>query len=141
MLPEINDAKAEYTRDELLDEICCDLGGRAAEIVFYGDKAGVTTGASSDLNAATRTAWAIVARYGMGKRLMTLEDTALYGEGGKILHAEISEILDYQLARALRLIENNKPMVEALVEELMKRNSLTGKEISEILKDFTCNTD
>ena len=139
MLPEIDDEKSEYNRDELLDEICCDLGGRAAEIVFYGEKAGITTGASSDLHAATRTAWSIIARYGMGKRLMTLDNEAMYGEGSQILHAEISEILDNQLARAIKLIQNNKPMIEALVDALMKRNSLTGKEISEILKDIPKN--
>lgn len=135
MLPEVDDLKFEYTREELLDKICCYLGGRAAEIVYYGDSEGVTTGASSDLEAATGTAWALISRYGMEGSLATLDDRRMYDENGKYI-AKINEILDGQLKRAIALISENKPAEEALAERLIEKNSLTAKEIDEVLSQY-----
>ena len=62
-----NEGKAIYTKDELLAKIRTSLGGRASEIVYYGEKDGISTGASGDLEHATATARNLLCRYGMSE--------------------------------------------------------------------------
>ena len=134
MMHEVDDKKFGFTRQELLDRICCALGGRAAELVFFGEEAGLTTGASGDLASATNTARALLCHYGMdGDSLLSLNESELTGVLGERIYAKMNDILKEQLARAKDILRQNRGKVEALVEALMKKNSLTAKEIAEVL--------
>ncbi len=132
-----NEGKAVHTRDELLSLIRTALGGRASEIVYYGDKEGITTGASGDLEHATRIARYMVCTYGMddGLGLAVIDrtdeaNTALAGEVRRAMNA----ILDQEMKNAVRIISENRDKIDALVERLLLENHLTGDEIKKVFE-------
>ncbi len=130
--------KQIYTKEELLGLIRTSLGGRAAEIVYYGDRDGISTGASSDLGKATRTAQRIVCTYGMdedfGLAVVPGEMIANGSLAGEI-RASVNRILKEQMAESVRLIAENKQKIDALVEALMSKNHLNSAQIDEILSN------
>ena len=120
------DGKAIYTMDELLGRIRTSLGGRAAEIVYYGERDGISTGASGDLASATNLAQQIVCTYGMS------EDFGLAVFGGAMtdeVRAAVNRILKEQMEEAIRLIRENTDKLDALVAQLMSQNHLNGDQI------------
>ena len=123
------------TKQELLGRIRTSLAGRAAELVYYGPEGGISTGASGDLEHATRTAAAMLCAYGMD------EDFGLAAmDPGQALkdpafRARVNQILRTELETAVSLIEANRPRIDRLVDALMAKNKLTGPEMEEILKD------
>ncbi len=121
------EGKAIYTKDELLSHIRTALGGRAAEIVYYGERDGISTGASGDLESATNVARQIVCTYGMDDEfgLAVLNATSMSDEA----RASVNRILRGQMDEAIRLISENKDKIDSLVEELMAKNHLNGAEI------------
>lgn len=133
VLSKIDEEKFDYTRGELLDHICSALGGRAAEVVFYGKEGGTTTGAASDLRAATRSAEDIVLRYGMDENLLSFDDYPA-GALGDAMRARVRDIVAEQAARAEALVKANADTVEALAEALIQKNSLTGDELKKFFK-------
>ena len=127
-----NESKGIYTRDELLSRIRTSLGGRAAEIVCYGETDGISTGSSGDLASATSTAMRIVCSYGMD------EDFGLAvfdGTPTPLVRAAVNKILSEQMSESIRLISENKAKLDALVSELLSKNSLTADAIEKILAD------
>lgn len=131
-----NEGKAIYTKDELLAQIRTSLGGRAAEIVYYGEDNGISTGASGDLVSATRTARNIICAYGMDKvfGLAVIDSqTASSGELAAEVRAAVNTILDAEMESAIKLIRENKAVIDELVSVLMKKNHLNGEEIDAIL--------
>lgn len=120
------EGKAIYTLDELLDRIRTSLGGRAAEIVYYGARDGISTGASGDLAAATEIARQIVCTYGMDAEFGL---AVVGGEMSPEARAAVNRILNEQMQQAIRLISENKEKVDALVAELLVKNHLKGEEI------------
>jgi len=131
-----NEGKAIYTKDELLAKIRTSLGGRASEIVYYGEKDGISTGASGELEAATRTAQHIICTYGMDEAfgLAVIDpQTARTGELSAEVRAAVNKMLDAEMKQAIDLITENKAVIDALIAELMKKNHLGGKEIDAIL--------
>lgn len=122
-----------YTKQELLDRIAISLAGRAAEIIEYGDKLGLTTGPQSDLFNATSIAKSIISDYGMNDSLISFD--AIGKIDDSILMNDINKLLNQEFDRAKKLIINNKTKFNNLVESLLERNSLTENEIIEILKD------
>ena len=127
--------KSSYTKAELLHMICRILGGRAAEIVFYGREDGLSTGLSDDLNKATRIARQMVCEYGMSENigLIAIGDKGSQEVNGRV-EKEIRDILEAQLETAITLIDENKDTVGMLADELYKKQHMTGDEIKEILK-------
>ncbi len=128
--------KQLYTIDDMLGLIRTSLGGRAAELVYYGERNGVSTGASGDLANATRTAQRMICAYGMDADFgLAVVPTAAITDGPLAveIRAAVNRILNEQLAEAVRLISENKSKIDALVEALMSRNHLNGVEIDEIL--------
>jgi ATP-dependent metalloprotease FtsH len=127
--------KGVYTRAELRSLIRTSLAGRAAELVFYGAENGVTTGPSADLASATRTAEAMICRYGMDQEMGL---AALPSDPSSPYYAEIrrriNEILREELTVAMATVERNRAAMSALIEALVERNRLMGNEIDEILK-------
>ena len=136
-----NEGKAIYTKDELLARIRTSLGGRAAEIAYYGEKDGISTGASGDLASATHVAQQIVCSYGMDDDFglaVVNGATAANGTMSVEVRASVNRILKEQMAEAVRLIAENKDKIDSLVEELMTKNHLNGAEIE---RAFTRSVD
>ncbi|MCI6245713.1 MAG: AAA family ATPase [Eubacterium sp.] len=128
--------KAIYTKEELFAKIRTSLGGRAAEIVYYGDEDGISTGASGDLASATGLAEQIICTYGMDENLGLAVINGSSMANGSIseqVRNSVNRILNEQMQEAVRIISENKEMMDLLVEELMSKNHLTGADIETIL--------
>ncbi len=134
------EGKAIYTKDELLAKIRTSLGGRASEIVYYGEKDGISTGASGDLESATNIASHIICSYGMDDNFglaVIDQQAARSGDLSGEVRKEVNKILSDEMRNAIKLIEENKPAIDALVEQLLVNNHLTGNEIKEIFEKNT----
>lgn len=132
-----NEGKAIYTKDELLAKIRTSLGGRAAEIVYYGEKDGNSTGAGGDLVSATNTAQHIICTYGMDENFglavidqQAAKNSKLSGE----IRVAVNKILSNEMKNAIKLIEENRFLIDALVEKLLSDNHLTGDEIKSVFE-------
>ena len=133
-----NEGKGVYTKDELLSKIRVSLGGRAAEIVYYGDKDGISTGASGDLYTATSIAQHIICTYGMDEQfgLAVIDPQAARdGELSIKVRDAVNKILDRELKNAIKLIEENKSKIDALVLRLLSDNHLSGDEIKAVFEN------
>ncbi len=132
-----NEGKAIYTKDELLSRIRTSLGGRAAEIVYYGEGDGMSTGAGGDLVNATKIAQNIVCSYGMDDEFgLAVADASLNADGNMSteIRKAVNGILREQMTEAIRLISENKNKIDALVEQLMEKNHLTSDEIVDAIE-------
>ncbi|MBO5269508.1 MAG: hypothetical protein J6B77_01895, partial [Clostridia bacterium] len=134
-----HDGKGTYTKDELLANIRTALGGRAAEMVYYGVPDGISTGASGDLRSATNTARHIICTYGMDDSfgLAVIDsEAATAGELADEVRSAINRILSEELDRAVALITENKRAIDAIVSVLLSKNHLTASEIDNIFKKY-----
>ena len=128
------EGKGVYTKEELLASIRTALGGRAAELVCYGNEGGLTTGASGDLAAATRTAERMICDFGMdalfGLAVASEEEKrAMYPE----IRKRLNEVLEGALSDAVALIEKRRATLDALAAALLERNHLRSDELAAIL--------
>lgn len=132
MMHDNDDKELVDSKSDILDRICCSLGGRAAELVYYGDEAGLTNGASSDLRKATELAVMMIGCWGMhGDRLAVAE---CFGEAvDKDLYAEVNALMNKELARAVKFIIDNREKAEKLIQALLEYNSLDSKQMEKIL--------
>lgn len=132
------------TQDELLAQITTLLGGRAAELVQFGV---VTTGASNDIERATRLARSMVTQYGMSETFgpMGLESVEnQYLDGRSVTTCseqtiaaaddEVRKIIDGCQENATRLLEENRIALTKISEYLLEKENITGEEFMEILK-------
>ncbi len=123
------------TREEMIHRIRTSLGGRAAEIAYYGKEKGISTGPSGDLEQATRTAAAMLCAYGMeddfGLAAMDLREAVR----DEKVREKINEILRREMNATIEIIMQNKPRIDRMVSALMKKNKLTGPEMEELLKE------
>lgn len=125
-----NEGKALYTKNELLSKIRTSLGGRAAEVVYYGAEEGVSTGASNDLYQATRMAEQMICNYAMDPSV-----GMSYIDPGRIdanIREKVNAILEEQLTLAVQMIKDNQQAIDIMVDVLMDKNHLKEKEIDEI---------
>ena len=131
------------TRSEILAQITTMLGGRAAEIVKFGE---VTTGASNDIERATSLARSMVTQYGMNDKFgpMNLESTtsryldgrnvANYSEQtGASVDDEVRVILAGCQEEAVELLKGNGAALDRIAEYLLEKESITGKEFMALL--------
>ncbi len=134
-----NEGKAICTKEELLARIRTSLGGRAAEIVYYGETDGISTGASGDLDSATFFASQIICTYGMdsdfGLAVIDSEAAKMGETSSEVRHA-VNKILDEQMKKTVATVAVGKAAIDALVKELISKNHLTGKEIEEIFSKY-----
>lgn len=132
-----SEEKAIYTKEELLAGIRISLGGRAAEIVYYGSEDGLSTGAGGDLESATRSAQQLICSYGMddtfGPAVVGQQEAGM-GELSCEVRAAVNKILSEEMERATNLIEKNRDTVDGLVEELLTKNHLMGSEIRAVFE-------
>lgn len=132
-----NEGKAIYTKEELLAKIRTSLGGRAAELVYYGEKDGISTGASGDLASATNLAEQIICTYGMDASFGLAVANAHNTNAGAIsseIRTAVNRILHEELQTAVQLISENRDRIDALVQVLMTKNHLTGSEIQAVFE-------
>jgi len=141
-LPE-NDSFS-VSRAKLLDDIVVAMGGRAAEELIFGyDK--VTTGASSDISQATSMARSMVTRWGLSDKVGAIDyaeddSSGMYNpvkayseETGKLIDAEVKNIIDVALEKAKKILKDKKADLEKLTKALLEYETLTGKEITDLL--------
>lgn len=130
------EGKALYTRDELCHLIRTALGGRAAEIIYYGDKDGISTGASGDLNQATSIAQSMICSYGMDSQFgMSTISASSLADGATLseVRGVVNKLLEEELSNAIEIIKANRTKMDNLVAELIAKNRLNGNEIAEII--------
>ncbi len=129
---------------ELRASLSIYLAGRASEEVFFGaDK--ITTGAESDIAAATRMTRMAITVAGMSKKIGPIAVNQVAAFGGRAalenasektaeaVDAEVRAWMDAAHRDASSLIAKNKPTVKKLADELLKRETLTGDEIAKII--------
>jgi cell division protease FtsH len=126
------------TKAQLIDNIRTSLGGRASEIVFYGETEGISSGASGDLQSATRIARAMICNYGMDEVLglasLSTEEATMGPMASKITE-RISEITNREMTETINIIEKSKDKINSLVTALLEKNHLTGEDINAILDE------
>ena len=125
--------KGTYKKAELLSRIRTSLAGRAAELVYYGEEAGLTTGASGDLQTATHLAEAIIGHYGMDEELGLSSFDKIPEGFYPTLRRRTNEILAAELEAAKEAIRTYRGAIDALVDALLEKNHLKGDEIDAIL--------
>ena len=127
--------------EQMLDEMCAALGGRAAEKVIF-DK--ISTGALSDLEKVTKQARAMVTVYGLSDKVgnLTYYDSSGQSEYGftkpysektaELIDKEISDIIEKQYQRAIELLENNKDKLTELAEVLLDKEVIFKDNLEKI---------
>ena len=126
------------TKEELLGRIRTALGGRAAEIVYYGEKDGISTGASGDLQSATGIARAMICNYGMDDELgmvVMSQEEATRGPLATMVSQRIREIIKGEMTTTINIIQKNKTRLDRMVNGLLEQNKLTKEEMDELLKE------
>ena len=128
------------TREQMLDEMCATLGGRAAEEVFLGR---ISTGASNDLERVTKQAYAMVVYFGMSEQLPNLSYydstgqeygfTKPYSEDtAKLIDKEVSRIVNEQYERAKSILRENAEKHAKLAEVLITREVIFAEDVEQI---------
>lgn len=122
-----------YTKQELLNRIRTALGGRAAEMIYYGKEEGLSTGAAGDLKTATELARQLLCKYGMDDEF----GLAVVDQPGDAIdikiQTQVNKILKEELSKATQQIINNKAKIDSLVSALLKNNSLKAFDIDKIM--------
>lgn len=128
-----------YTKSMLLSRIRTALGGRAAELVFFGEDEGLTTGASGDLKTATAIAKSMVCSYGMDESvgLAVVQDNEIAdGFMSQKVRDAVVNILNEELSKAKDILKCNRAAVDKIVEVLLKENHLSSNEIDDIFSKY-----
>ncbi len=128
--------------EQMLDEMCATLGGRAAEKVIF-DK--ISTGALSDLEKVTRQAKAMVTVYGLNEEIgnVTYYDSSGQNdynfskpyseETAQVIDKEISKIIEIQYKRACKLVKENQEKLTALANRLLEKEVIFKDDLIKIL--------
>lgn len=143
--------KCILSREELENKIATLTGGRAAEEVVFNQ---VTTGASNDIEQATKLARAMITRYGMtdefdmvametvtNKYLGSDTSLACAPETQKYIDAKVVSVVKEQHAKAKKILEDHRPALDALAKYLYEKETITGKEFMDILRAQTAGRD
>lgn len=129
------ESKPLSTKEELIHRIRTALGGRAAEIVYYGEKNGISTGASGDLETATRIAQSMICSYGMDETFGLGVIGQREAMNDPKVKNRVNEILGMEMSYTIEMIRTNKHRIDRMVEALMRKNKLTGEEIDALLRE------
>jgi cell division protease FtsH len=125
------------TREELLDYMVVLLGGRVTEHLIFGE---ITTGASDDLRKVHEISRSMVTQYGMGTELMSkqvpTEDYSMSDHTRRQVDEEQQYLTDLAHRRALKLVNENRPLLEALAHTLLENEVLEREDIDRLLADY-----
>jgi len=126
-----------YTGAALADVMCMSLGGRAAEIIFFGE---FTTGAQDDLRKVTESAYSQILRYGMSEKVghvsFNMDEGVMkpYSEAtGTLVDTEVRSMINIAMARTLELLREKKDLVEQLAELLLEKEVLEREDMVAVL--------
>ena len=129
------------TTEQMLDEICATLGGRAAEEVAFGN---ISTGALSDLERVTKQAQAMVTIYGLSENIGNIsyydssgQSEYSFGkpyseETAKKIDVEIKDIIENQYQRAVAILHENRDKLDALAQKLLEKEVIFREDLEEI---------
>jgi len=128
------------TKDDMLADIRVSLGGRAAELIYYGQQDGLSTGPAGDLKSATQRAERMLCEYGMdgGFGLVAMPElsTSEQGVGSPLqekLKTAVNEILQEQMDETLKVLNANRQHLNALSNELSAKERLSEDDLKRIL--------
>ncbi len=129
-----------YNTDQLMDQICMTLGGRASEEIFFGK---ISTGASNDLQQISKIAYSMVTVYGMNDKLGNISYydpsqenyfTKPYSEEtGKLIDEEVRKLIEDAYVRTIKLLTEKKGDVEKLAKELLKKEVLFQSDVEALI--------
>jgi cell division protease FtsH len=129
-----------YTIEQLTDQMCMTLGGRAAEQIFFGK---ISTGASNDLQQISKMAYSMVTTYGMNEKIGNVsfydpsqENTfqkPYSEETGKIIDEEVRKMIAEAYQRTLQLLTEHKEDVEKLAKALLDKEVLHKSDVEELI--------
>ena len=133
------------TKDELLAKITTYMAGRAAEVLVFNS---VTSGAANDIENATKIARAMVTMYGMSDKfgmmcLATVQNQYLEGGAGLIcgentasqIDDEVLSIINSSYAEAMKLLDENREILDSISDYLYEKETITGKEFMKIFRE------
>jgi AFG3 family protein len=129
-----------YTTEQLIDQLCMTLGGRAAEEIFFNK---ISTGAANDLQQITKMAYSMVTTYGMNDKIGNIsfydpsqENTftkPFSEETGKMIDDEVRKLVSEAYQRTLALLREKSPEVEKLAKELLDKEVLHKSDVEELI--------
>lgn len=129
------------TTEQMLDEICATLGGRAAEQAVFGN---ISTGALSDLERVTKQAQAMVTIYGLNDKVGNISYYDSSGQSeysfgkpyseqtAKLIDEEISKLIETQYIRAVNILTENRDKLDALAQKLLDKEVIFREDLEEI---------
>lgn len=129
------------TYDQMLDEICAALGGRAAEDIIFGR---VSTGALSDLEKITKQAYAMVAIYGLNERIGNISYYDSTGQSeyqlskpysektAELIDEEVKKLIDFAYQRTRTILTENKDKLSQLAEKLLESEVIFREDLEKI---------
>ncbi len=125
------------TRKEMTDWMVVGLGGRVAEAIVFGE---ITTGAANDLEKVYSVSRSMVTDYGMGtaisSRRVPVDDYSVSEHSRRLVDEEQQELTDEAWRRAKKLIEANRPLLNAFAEHLLSHEVLEREDIEQLLADY-----
>jgi AFG3 family protein len=129
-----------YNTDQLMDQICMTLGGRASEDIFFGK---ISTGAQNDLQQITRIAYSMVTVYGMNDKVgnVSFYDPAAENtftkpyseETSKLIDQEVRKLIEVAYIRTRELLMEKKEQVEKLAEALLDKEVLFQSDVENLI--------
>ena len=134
------------TKDELLAKITTYMAGRAAEVLVFNS---ATSGAANDIENTTKIARAMVTMYGMSDKfgmmcLATVQNQYLEGGAGLIcgentasqIDDEVLSIINSSYAEAMKLLDENREILDSISDYLYEKETITGKEFMKMFRDM-----
>lgn len=130
-----------YQTEQLIDEMCMTLGGRAAEEIIFGK---ISTGALSDLERITKMAYSIVSVYGMNEKLGNVsfydsksdgyKMTKPYSEAtAEMIDQEVSKLIQFAYQRTIDLLKKHHSELETLAQELLEKEILFQSDLERLI--------
>lgn len=127
------------TKEQILDDMCSALGGRAAEELTFGK---ISTGALSDLEKVTKQAYAMVSVYGLNEKIGNISFYDPQGNNqfvkpysddtARVIDEEVSKMIEEQYERALRILTENQDKLTALAQKLLTTEVIFKEDLIEI---------
>lgn len=130
-----------YQTEQLMDEMCMTLGGRAAEEIIFGK---ISTGALSDLERVTKVAYSIVSVYGMNDKIGNISfydskqndynfNKPYSEETAKIIDQEVKKLIDQAYQRTKQLLTDKKEQLEVLAKELLDKEIIFQSDLENLI--------
>lgn len=121
-----------HSKEELETDIIVSYGGRCAEYVLLGDNDKITTGASSDIQSATKNIYSMISHYGMTEEFGMLNLPMLEIDNEIILKKAVN-ISKELYQKSLNLLIENKETLKLIAEQLIEKETLSGEELDQLI--------